>query len=297
MSRLGFFVSEAWEIQSRDRAHGMASLTSLTAVLFLLAVVLLAGINIRGLAHTLEGKKGLTVFLADDIGSNRLAELEGIFRGFDEVADVRFVSQQEALRAMEAELGGVDIEEALPSNPLSPCFEISLKPAAAGRTGAVQQLALEIGEYDGVDEVVYGGDWIQSLERGLRTIYLATAGAGILAALAVLLVLWNTLKLAFLARRETVRILKVMGATTAFIRTPYLVLGALHAGTSSLLALALAFALHRAIAEMLPGVRFFSLSAIATFFFGALLLGILSSLASVEPALRDVERRTEAVTR
>ena len=43
MSRFRFFLSEAWEIQSRDRANGLASLTALTAVLFLLAIVLMAG--------------------------------------------------------------------------------------------------------------------------------------------------------------------------------------------------------------------------------------------------------------
>lgn len=296
MIRFRFFLSEAWEIQSRDRANGLASLTALTAVLFLLAIVLMAGHNIRGVARGLEARKGLEVFLAADLPPEKITELEETFRRFGEIADVAFVSAGQSLEEVESDLGGVDVVGALGENPLSPSFEIKLTPEAASRSGVVQQLAREIGEYDGVEDVVYGGTWIGALERGLRNVYWATAGAGILAATAVLLVLWNTLKLAFVSRRETIRILKVVGASAAFIRTPYILLGALHAAISSLLALLLAALVRVALGQMMPGVRFLPPVWAATFLAGAVVLGIVSSVASVEPALRHLERRHEPVT-
>jgi len=296
MSRFRFFLSEAWEIMWRDRAGTMASLTTLTAVLFLLAVVLLAGHNIRGQAQSLESRKGLEVFLTDEVPPERIAELEKAFRSFGEVGDVRYRSRGDALREIEQDLGGIDVVGAMGENPLSPSFQISLTPQAAGRAGVLQQLAKEIGSYDGVDEVVYGGSWIETLERGLKNLYLATAGAGILAAVAVLLVLWNTVKLAFLRRREAVRILKIVGATSGFIRTPYLLLGGIQTAFAALLALGLAALLRLALVQMMPGVRFLPLMWGALFLGGAVLLGIMSSVASVEPALRNLERRDEAVT-
>ncbi|MBD3161313.1 MAG: hypothetical protein GF346_03845 [Candidatus Eisenbacteria bacterium] len=296
MTRLRFFLSEAWEMQGRDVAGGLASLTALTAVLFLLAVVLLAGHNIRGAARALEGRKGLEVFLVGDLPEGRVGEMAELFRSFGEVAEVRFVSEEQELRRIERELGGVDVSEAMGTNPLSPVFRITLTPEAAGRAGVVQGLAEEIAVYEGVDEVLYGEAWIGSLERGLRHVYWATAGAGILASIAVLLVLWNTIKLAFLGRRETIRILKIVGATGSFIRMPYLLLGAMHATTASILALLFAALLRWVLVAMMPGLRFLPLSWTVVFLAGATLLGILSSYASVESPLRSLERSHEAVT-
>ena len=294
--RLRFLLSEAWEMQARDVAGGLASLTALTAVLFLLVVVLLAGHNIEGAARTLEGRKGLEVFLTDDLPAGRVEELASLFRSFGEVAEVRFVPQEEALRRVEEELGGVDLSEALGANPLSPVFQIRLTPEAAGRAGVVQGLAEEIGVYEGVDEVLYGEAWIGALEKGLRRVYWATAGSGILASAAVLLVLWNTIKLAFLGRRETIRILTIVGATDAFIRLPYLLIGAMHAAAASFLALLLAGLLRLVLAAMLPGLGFLPPTWAFLFLAGATLLGIASSYVSVETPLRNLERRHEAVT-
>ncbi len=296
MIRFRFFLSEAWEIQSRDRANGLASLTALTAVLFLLAIVLMAGHNVRGVAHGLESRKGLQVFLAEDLSEDRIAELDETFRRFGEVSEVRFISAQESLAEVESDLGGLDVVGALGENPLSPSFEIHLKADAASRSGVVQQLARVIEGYDGVGEVLYGGAWIEALERGLRNVYWATIGAGLLAAAAVLLVLWNTLKLAFISRRETIRILKVVGATPGFIRSPYILLGALQATAASILALLLAALVRLALAQMMPGVQFLPPIWAATFLAGAIFLGIVSSVASVEPALRHLERRHASIT-
>jgi cell division transport system permease protein len=297
MSRLQFFLTEAWEMQRRDRAAGVASLTALTAVLFLLAVVLVAGYNIRNAARALQARKGIEVFLSVDCTPERIEELAGVFTGFGEVASLRFVSEEEALEEVEADLGGVDVVDALGANPLAPSFQVEVTPHAAARVGLVQDLANEIAGYDGVDEVLYGGSWLDALERGLRNVYWTTAGAGMLAALAVLLVLWNTIKLAFMGRLEAVRILKIVGATPGFIRSPYLFLGCLHAATASVLSLIFAAVVRLALTVMMPGLRFLPFSWVILFVAVAVFLGLLSSFASVEPALRTLERRHETVTR
>lgn len=296
MSRLRFFLSEAWEIQSRDAAGALASLTGLTAVLFLLAIVLLAGLNIRGFARNLESRKGIEVFLSEGIDPGRIDELGDIFRTFGEIEEVAFVSRDESLRQIQEDLGGIDVVSVLGENPLAHSFMIRLKPEAVSRPGKLQEIAGEIGGYEGVDEVIYGGSWVETLERGLRNLYLATAGAAILAAVAVILVLWNTIKLAFLRRHDTIRILRIVGATSSFLRAPYLLLGGLQSAAAACLAILLAAALRLAIVQLMPGLRFFPPAWTALFLIGACLLGIVASYASIEPALRNLERRSDAVT-
>lgn len=296
MSRLRFFFSEAWEIQSRDAAGALASLTGLTAVLFLLAIVLLAGLNIRGFAKNLESRKGIEVFLSDEIGPERIDELGEIFRSFGEIEKVVFVSRDESLRQIQEDLGGIDVVSVLGENPLANSFMIQLRPEAISRPGKLQEIAGEIGGYDGVEEVIYGGSWVETLERGLRNLYLATAGAAILAAVAVILVLWNTIKLAFLRRHDTIRILRIVGANSSFLRSPYLLLGGIQSATAALFALLLAAVVRLAIAQVMPGLRFFPPTWTVMFIVGSGLLGIIASYASIEPALRNLERRSDAIT-
>ena len=88
----------------------------------------------------------------------------------------------------------------------------------------------------------------------------------------------------------------MVGATPGFIRSPYILLGALQATAASILALLLVALVRLALAQMMPGVQFLPPVWVATFLGGAIFLGVVSSVASVEPALRNLERRHAPVT-
>jgi cell division transport system permease protein len=297
VSQLRFFFAEAWEYLMRGRGTTLASIVALTAVLFLLALVLLATHNVQLLGDRLQSRKGLTVFLSDGVGAERAQELSGLIGNFGEVAGVRLVDREEALSEIEQDLGGFPVASTLGENPLPYSLIVSLTPAAAARRGALQQLAGSIHALADVDDVIFGDQWVEALDKSLRTLYSANLAVGSLAAAAVFVVLLTTLRLCFMSRRETVRILKVVGATDRFIRSPFLILGGLQCGIAAALSLAILGAVRVLFENFLPGVRFIPTSWQALFFFGSFLLGILASLVSIEPALRGLETRREEVVR
>jgi cell division transport system permease protein len=297
MSQLRFFIAEAWEYMVRGRGTTLASVVALTAVLFLLALVLLATHNVQLLAGHLQSRKGLTVFLADGVGEERAHELATIFSGFGEVSDVRFVDREQALEEIEQDLGGLPVASTLGGNPLPYSLVVSLTPQAAARPGALQSLAREIRGYEDVDDVIFGGEWVEMLDRNLRTLYSANLALGLLAAAAVFVVLLTTLRLCFMSRRETVRILKVVGATDRFIRSPFLILGGMQCALAAVLSLAILGAVRAFLESFVPGVAFLPAGWQALFVIGSSLLGVLASLVSIEPALRGLETRREEVVR
>ncbi len=75
MAQIRFFLAEAWEYMIRGRGTTLASIVALSAVLFLLALVLLATHNVELLAERLESRKGLTVFLAEGTVKNYVSEI------------------------------------------------------------------------------------------------------------------------------------------------------------------------------------------------------------------------------
>jgi cell division transport system permease protein len=297
MAQLRFFLGEAWEYFHRGRGATFSAVLALTAVLFLLALVLMAMHNVQNLAGRLQSRKALWVFLVDGASEERARGLQEVIGRFGEVAEVKPVDREEELAEIERDLGGFPVVSALGENPLPRSLVVNLTPAAAARPGALQSLAAEIRGYADVEDVIYGEEWVDILDKNIRTLSRATVAVGGLAAVSVFVVLLTTLRLVFLGRRETVRILKMVGATDRFIRMPFLILGGLQSVFSAGLALVV-LAVARAVFDaFLPGARFLPVSWQALFLLGSFVFGVLASMVSVEPALRSLETQREEVVR
>lgn len=292
-----FFAREAWEYLIRGRGTTFASVVALCAVFFLFGLVLLITYNVRRAAEGLEARKGLTVFFLPGVGEERAREIAQVFRGFGEIASVEFIHKDEALADLELELGDFPIGTALGDNPLPHTLLIDLQPEARTRPGAVQELAHELSGYDEIDEVVFGDRWMKTLEENLRVVRMANLSVGILSALAVCLVLLTTLRLLFVGRRETLRILKVVGATDQFLRMPFLFLGGLQCLLAGALALVSLEGARLFFSALFPGVVPLPVGARLGFLLGSAVLGCLASYVAIEPSLRRLEQESDEVMR
>lgn len=297
MNQLRFFFGEAWEYLMRGKATSLAAGVALSSVLFLFALVLLVSHNVRQIAGEIQLRKGLTVFFADGVTEARANEMAGIFEGFGEVSGVEFVHREQALKQLENDLGGFPVASTLGENPLPHSLIIALTPESAARAGSLQGLAHEIQAYDDVEEVIYGDEWIETLDANLRLVRLAILVVGGLAALAVAVVLLTTLRLLFVGRKETLRILKVVGATDQFLRTPFLFLGAMQCLFAALFALLLLQGAKFFFDAFLPGVRALPIAWQVLFASAAAVLGVFASYLAIEPSLRRLERVDDEVVR
>lgn len=293
MRALAFFIQEGWSSLRRNPAASLAAVTALASVLFVLLLFLLISHNILFLAGRLEARKGLSVFLDTSLPEERVAELRQHFSGFPEVRELRFVSRAEALADVEEDLGTSQIEEVLGGNPLPDTFLITPAPGASD-AATLERLAREIGAYEGVEDVAYGQRWIAALDEGLRIVYQANGLTGILATLAIILVLGNTLRLLVLMRQEQLYVMKVIGATDPFLRAPFVAAGALLCLTGALAAVACLHIGYFATREWMPGVRGLPLHWLAIFFGGVLFIGLAGSWVTVQATLHRLERRGSA---
>ncbi len=297
LAHLRFFIAEAWEYMVRGRAVTVASVLALTAVLFLLALVLLVTYNVRILAGHLQARKGLTVFLAEGVSEERGRELMSLLESFGEVAGITFVHREQALEEIERDLGGFPVASTLGENPLPHSLVVRLTPDVVSRAGGVQELAAEFRGYEDVEDVIFGGEWVESLDRSLRSVYTASMAVGGLAAAAVFVVLLTTMRLVFLSRRETIRILIIVGSRESYIRSPFLILGALQSAISAGAALAFLAAALAVFDQLMPGTRFLPVGWQVLFVLGVLMVGTVAAWFSIEPALRGLERRGDDLVR
>ncbi|MCW5954456.1 MAG: permease-like cell division protein FtsX [Propionibacteriaceae bacterium] len=223
-----------------------------------LPVALHVGIrNLDVVSRDLAADPQLTVFV--DLEANP-AEVEAVGRQLREhpaVTDVRFVSKAKALEDLKRTAGLADIVEEIGRNPLPDAFVVE---GRAGDPDSLEGLRAEAAKWPSVDHAQLDTDWarqLQALLRMARTVTILVAG---LLGVALVAATFNTIRLQLLTRREEIQISKLIGATDAFVRRPFLHFGALLGIAGGLLAWALvigaAYALQRElgplIATLLP---------------------------------------------
>jgi cell division transport system permease protein len=151
-----------------------------------------------------------------------------------------YISKEEALKLFHRDFQEDSLIKSLGSNPLPASFEIKVK---AGYQEPQKLVAIidPIKEMPGVEEVQYGSDWLENLNRFLKVLRLIGVGIGGFLAVAVMTIIANTVRLHFYNRKEEIEIMKLIGATHRFIKIPFFIEGSFMGLLSGGVAAALLF--------------------------------------------------------
>jgi cell division transport system permease protein len=219
----------------------------------ILMLVLLAGFWVvqSGLSAGLEfieAKVQVVAELHDDAAQADIVRVQAMVAALPEVSSVDYLSPDDVktqFQAREAQKGHTDLTQYLDKNPFHPSFQVHLKDPK--NYGSVVDLL-------SAQPIVLNVDPVESLVDRLLTVttVLRTAGVVILAlvGITVLFIIINTIRLAVIARAAEIEIMRLVGASDAFVRWPFIFEGALVGLIGSLVTLGL-FAI---VAEPLSGV-------------------------------------------
>jgi cell division transport system permease protein len=238
ISFVAFSLKRAWEGFWRNALMSLAATATMVLMLLLLAGfwILQTGLQ-AGLDYT-ESKVEVVADLKEGTPADQRAAIVGALYQLPEVKEVLYV-REEALvryRARLAEQGEQDLTRYLAANPLHDSLEVRLvDPKVFG--SVVEQLRAE----PAVDKVKEQQKTVDSLLT--ITNVMRTAGTVILVVIAfiVLFIIVNTIRLAVVARAEEIEIMRLVGASDAFIRWPFVFEGAMVGLLGALLALGVLF--------------------------------------------------------
>ncbi len=275
--------------------------TVLTVTVIGIALALPAGLhlavaNLRAAAAAWEGAARISVFMdvaAGDAGAERLAAR---LRGRAELAGVEVISRAAALEEFKAESGLAAALEMLDENPLPAVVVVTPRD---GDPVAVEALRAELARADGVDAVELDARWLARLQAMLELSKRAVALLAALFALAVVVIVGNTIRLDIQNRRQEIEVAKLIGATDGWIRRPFLYEGAWYGVAGGLAALgliAIAFGLLSGPVAQLAGLYGsdhglvgLDLGAAGAVLLGGALLGWAGSWLAVARHLAEIE--------
>jgi len=283
---MGYSLREACKSFSVRKTTHTAAITTITASLFVLALFLLGTVNLVKVIRDFSPKMDMTAFLRDDIGLRDRREIEELIESSGAVTHYHYVSKETALEEFKRELADTpELFSALDVNPLPASFQIELAPPHRNPDQAIK-LASSLERMKGVEEVRYNVRLVRQLRRILSGALLIDAILGISLCLAMVYVVGNTIKLLVYARRDAVEIMKLVGATDSFIRTPFLIVGLIQGALGGIFAALLIYGLYLLVKIEIPGLVFPRLEmACGLIGFGAI-LGLFGSLVSIRRFLK-----------
>ena len=297
MTRLRYLLGEAVDNILANRTTTLIALVTSTFTMLGMGVFLLLFLNVQGALGSLREEIKVIVYLRDGASTRDIAELRVRLSQDPAVAGVEYVPREQALAAFRKQFPSEErLLNGLGENPFPASLVLRINPAYRSAE-AVGALVQKLQTFSEVEEVLYSRDWIENLAAALRYLEMVGMGIGTVLAVSMVTILANTIRLTLYARREEIEILRLIGATAGFIKTPFVLEGAFLGGAGATCSLLLLRAMFELAGTKMPlqGI-FWGLGKAMVFLPGrvalaililGMVLGCLGSLVSL-PHLRDV---------
>lgn len=212
----------------------MSSVISISLVLLLVGVAAMLLLNARSVSDYFKENMEVSVIMNPEVAEEDALEYKGILDGEIFVNSAEFISKEQGEREM-VEMLGEDFLDILESSPVPVSISLTLN-ADYVSSDSLEVVEARLLEADIVEEVSYQKGLVDALNANFARI---SAVLGVFIALLLFIsyvLINNTVRLNVFARRFTIHTMKLVGATRAFIRAPFLGRAALQGLISAILA-------------------------------------------------------------
>jgi len=279
-----FIIKEVFKIISRAKLHFFLNLVSLTISIILLTITLIIFFGSEAFNKFLNENISLTIFLEDDISSERKDEIERIIKSKPYTFKSEYISKEKAYEIFLDETGE-DFKKILETNPLPASFNIYLNNDYLNKE-SLNKIITEISELSGVSEVISKMDFYQTLLNTTSKLKDYLLVITFIMIITSVYLVFSTNKLIINSNSEKYETMKLVGAKLSTIKAP-IILNIISVGfIAGLLSLGFFYLLESSLKVDLNLVlKYFNLerTLIFTFIiFVGPLLGFITTLLSLK---------------
>jgi cell division transport system permease protein len=254
------------------------SVTTIAFSLFAFGLFSLVALNIRTALRSVEERVEVRAFLVDNIPTDSIATMMEELGKRQDVERVEYIDKEQALTRAREELG--EFKDVFEAGFLPPSLEVRMREGFRDPR-AVLIVADYVRTMPYVEDVRYGADWIEKLHR-IRNIAAATGVVlGIAFAAVAIIIISASIRMTVLARAREIGIMRLVGATDAFVRRPFVLDGFAKGVLGGLLALGFTWTAHSVVSKSFLQTDFFPpIYMVAGVVVGALLGSGVSALSA-----------------
>ena len=216
-------IRDAFKSVFRNFSLSLASISCITITLIIVAVSIIASLNVENFAKEIESDLTIVVFLDSDTTKDEVKDLTKEIKNTTNVESVTFQGKEEVKDQMSKEsdtFKSVMSEWSKEDNPLKDTFKIKVKDATE-----ISHTAKTIKKMDKVSLVRYGEGMVDKLVKAFTSIEKVAYGVVIALVVVTVFLIINTIKLTIFSRKREISIMRLVGASYFSIKTPFIIEG------------------------------------------------------------------------
>jgi len=267
----------------------VSTIISISLVLFILGLLGVILLNANQISEHVRENIGFSLYLKDGVEGKKVDDLQSILLEKEYTNRIEFISKEAAAEMLRDDLGE-DFVDFLGYNPLSSSIDLYVNSDFAEESSIIL-IANELKRFPAVKEVIYQKDLLAEVNENVQKIGLILFGFSVLLLIVVIALINNTIRLAIYSKRFLIKTMQLVGATSGFIRRPFVARGVFNGLLSGIIALILLTGVLFSLGRNVP--EFFELQKInvyAVLYAIVIVLGILISWVSTSLAVRKFLR-------
>ena len=245
----------------RNKWFSLASVATISACLLLFGLFYAIVANFNNIVRTAEQGVSVTVFFEDNLSDAKIQEIGKLIEKRTEVSKIVYVSAEEAWETFRLEYFGEEYSDGFTENPLenSSNYEIYLSDVALQGS-----LVTYLESIEGVRQVNRSEVTASTLSgMNVLIVYVSIGIIAILLAVSVFLIS-NTVMIGIQVRKEEINIMKYIGATDFFVRSPFVIEGIIIGAVGAAIPLGVIYVIYNTVVEFVVE-RFEMLSSLLNF--------------------------------
>ena len=269
---IGYFLSEGFKNVFKNKKSTFSCLGVMCATMFMFGIFFAIGQNINNIVAEVEDAQAIRIFAVQEATQEEIDKLGEEISKIEGVNKIEPKSAEDAYNDVKESLGDrQDVMEGLEVSAFSASYVITLTDLDLNET--VQEQILKL---DNVKRITSSNQAISALSKVGKWIKIITGAILIILIVISVFIISNTIKLTVHARRKEISIMKYVGATNSFIRTPFMIEGVIIGIISSILSLGIIGILYNLIATKLVASSTFQTIGVSILTFSNLFTQIIT---------------------
>ena len=220
---IGRSIRDALKSVIRNFSLSLASISCITITLIIVAVAIVASLNVQNFTKEIEKDMTIVVFLDNKATQEDAKEVENKIKKLSNVSKYTYQTKQEVKEKMQQES---DVFNTVletwedEDSPLKDTFQVKVKEIEK-----IKETAEKIEKINNVAVVRYGEGMVDKMVSAFTSVQKVTYGIVVALILVTIFLIINTIKLTISARKREISIMRLVGASNFTIKTPFIIEG------------------------------------------------------------------------
>ena len=233
MNKFFYLFSEGVKNIWRHKMTALTAMFSLFIALFIVGILATAGNNTYKLLHYLRSKYKVEIFFTQNISNEQAVGLIHKIKKVDGVRNATIIEKEDAVRIFKDQFGE-NIVELLGYNPLPVSAVVNIDRNRRDPL-SIEPIIKKIKMIPNIEEIRYQGNLINKIERNYKKIVDYLPYLSSIVVIIAILIIYNTIKLSVYSRKDLIETLQLVGASSMFIKLPFIIEGMIIGTISAIL--------------------------------------------------------------